>query len=246
MLNRVNICKSSAKQTQSTFLCFIVDRWRASWSSTVLRTSTRPDDTLLYMVHDTFEDDVNHVVEGGDWYVEVSGILIINMNWVVFFAANQVYISLQLTLVDSGGGGRVVLLGTRSLPACRVYPVFLCLSGAGTHSLDIPTLIDIPTPWTYLASGHTNPLDIPIIWTYPPPGHIPTPRHTHLGRNLVPEIPTPCKGHGTRDTHLPVNRMTENPVKKLPSRNYWSSPCRELHPCLGNHGSATESLYNCC
>ena len=37
------------------------------------------DDALLYMVHDTFEDDVNHVVEGGDWYVEVSRILIINM-----------------------------------------------------------------------------------------------------------------------------------------------------------------------
>ena len=39
------------------------------------------DDTLLYMVHDTFEDDVNHVVEGGDWYVEVSGILILNEEW---------------------------------------------------------------------------------------------------------------------------------------------------------------------
>ena len=35
------------------------------------------DDTLLYMVHDTFEDDVNHVVEGADWYVEVSRILIL-------------------------------------------------------------------------------------------------------------------------------------------------------------------------
>ena len=74
------------------------------------------DDTLLYMMHDTFEDDVNHIVEGGDWYVEVSGILIPNMNWIVFFAVNQVYISLQLTLVDSEGGGA----RTRSLPVYRV------------------------------------------------------------------------------------------------------------------------------
>ena len=52
-------------------------------------------------------------------------------------------------------------------------------------------------------------LNIPT-WTYPLPR-----------RDLVPKIPTPQKGHGTRNPHphpRHVNRQT--PVKTLPSYNF--------------------------
>ena len=58
---------------------------------------------------------------------------------------------------------------------------------------------EVPPVRSHVQEGYPPPL-----WTYPPLLEIPTPR-----RDLVSEIPTPWKGHGTRDTNPAVDRMAD-------------------------------------
>ena len=64
-----------------------------------------------------------------------------------------------------------------------------------THFPIVPVLV-ATTRCQYFGVGISTP-GIPTPYTYTLPGYLPPPR-----RELGPEIPTPQKGLGTRDTYL--------------------------------------------